>query len=487
MEVHMVTNDGTIIKIKHDILCEVAKLVFAGKFEEEKEELPYRMMPGPKAKYRCCVYKEREIVRQRIRLAEGKSPQGAHNNLVVQVVQAACEDCPISRYVVTDNCQKCMGKACQQSCNFGAIDIGRTRAHIDPQKCRECGKCAAACPYNAIADLIRPCRRSCPVGAISMDENGICIIDEKKCIQCGRCIHSCPFGAISSKSCVVDVCQAIVEKKHVYAMFAPSTEGQFGEGITFESWRNALKEVGFTDLVEVGLGGDMTAYAEAAEWAEAYRDGKKMTTSCCPGFVNLIRLHYPDLLDHISTTVSPMCAVSRWIKSKDPEAITVFVGPCIAKKSEVIDQDIPGSADYAMTYGEIRAIIRAKGITIHEAEETNQQSSTFGKWFGNSGGPGGHEGTGYHRRSKCRTLQRYRCLQACAADAEDGTLFRRLYRGHGVRRRLRRRSEPSRRSKQVQACQRKHDKEGGQAEHSRKPGKAGGRKDSHAPQRLDRK
>ena len=219
-----------------------------------------------------------------------------------------------------------------------------------------------------------------------MDENGICIIDEKKCIQCGRCIHSCPFGAISSKSCLVDVCQALVDGKHVYAMFAPSTEGQFGEGITFESWRNTLKEVGFTDLVEVGLGGDMTAYAEAAEWAEAYREGKKLTTSCCPGFVNLIRLHYPDLIDNISTTVSPMCAVSRWIKSKDPEAVTVFVGPCIAKKSEVIDQHIEGSADYAMTYGEIRAIIRAKGVTIHEAEETNQQSSTFGKWFGNSGG-----------------------------------------------------------------------------------------------------
>ena len=81
-----------------------------------------------------------------------------------------------------------------------------------------------------------------------------------------------------------------------------------------------------------------------------------------------------------------MCAVSRWIKSKDPEAVTVFVGPCIAKKSEVIDQHIEGSADYAMPYGEIRAIIRAKGVTIPEAEEPNQQSSTFGKWFGNSGG-----------------------------------------------------------------------------------------------------
>ena len=276
----MITNDGTIIQIKHEILCEVAKLVFAGKFQAEKDELPYRMMPGPKASYRCCVYKEREIVRQRIRLAEGHNPQGARNDLVVQVVHAACEDCPISRYVVTDNCQKCMGKACQQSCNFGAIDIGRTRAHIDPQKCRECGKCAAACPYNAIADLIRPCRRSCPVGAISMDENGICMIDEKKCIQCGRCIHSCPFGAISSKSCIVDVCQAIMDGKRVYAMMAPSAEGQFGTDITFESWRNALKEVGFTDLVEVGLGGDMTAYAEAKEWTEAYSVGKKLTTSC---------------------------------------------------------------------------------------------------------------------------------------------------------------------------------------------------------------
>ena len=97
----MATNDATIVKIKHEILEEVAKLVFAGKFETEKDELPYRMMPGPKAKYRCCVYKEREIVRQRIRLAEGKAPQGSHNDLVVQVVQAACEDCPISRYVVT--------------------------------------------------------------------------------------------------------------------------------------------------------------------------------------------------------------------------------------------------------------------------------------------------------------------------------------------------------------------------------------------------
>ena len=382
----MVTNDGTIIKIKHDILCEVAKLVFAGKFEEEKEELPYRMMPGPKAKYRCCVYKEREIVRQRIRLAEGKSPQGAHNNLVVQVVQAACEDCPISRYVVTDNCQKCMGKACQQSCNFGAIDIGRTRAHIDPQKCRECGKCAAACPYNAIADLMRPCKRACPVDAMSFDENGICVIDEEKCIQCGHCIHSCPFGAIGSKTFVVDIINDMLAGKPVYAMVAPATEGQFGKDISMTSIREALKKIGFKDMIEVGLGGDMTAAAEAEEWAEAAKDGKKKTTSCCPAFVNMVKKHFPEVWDCVSTTVSPMCAVSRMIKAKEPEAVTVFIGPCVAKKSECQDKSIEGNADYVLTYGELSSIMKARNVKFEPAENDSQEASIYGKKFANAGG-----------------------------------------------------------------------------------------------------
>ena len=96
-----------------------------------------------------------------------------------------------------------------------------------------------------------------------------------------------------------------------------------------------MKEMGFTDFYDVGLGGDMTAAYEAEEWAEAYKEGNKKVTSCCPAFVNMVRLHYPELAECVSTTVSPMCAVSRLIKAKDPEAITVFIGPCVAKKSEV--------------------------------------------------------------------------------------------------------------------------------------------------------
>lgn len=382
----MITNDATLLRVKHEVLHQVAKLAFDGKLDSEKEQLPYKMIPGPQAQFRCCIYKEREIIRQRINLAEGKCPDGSKGGNIIQVISAACEGCPISRYVVTDNCRKCMGKACQHACKFGAISMGRDRSYIDPSKCKECGLCAKSCPYNAIADLVRPCKRNCPVDAMTMDDNGICQIDEEKCIQCGACIHSCPFGAIGSKTHIVDVINDIKDGKKVVAMVAPATEGQFGSDITMASWKKALKEVGFSGMIEVGLGGDMTAAAEAAEWAEAYKEGKKMTTSCCPAFVNMIKKHFPEVLDNMSSTISPMCAVSRMVKAQDSDAVTVFIGPCIAKKSEAQDHGITGNADYVLTFGEIRAILKAKNVQLEPQENSTQEASVFGKRFGNGGG-----------------------------------------------------------------------------------------------------
>ena len=107
----MVTNDATILKLKHDVLYEVAKLAWEDQLVDDKrDELPGKMIPGPQAHYRCCIYKEREVIRQRVRLAEGKCPTGRNTNNVVQVINAACEECPIASYTVTDNCRKCMGK-----------------------------------------------------------------------------------------------------------------------------------------------------------------------------------------------------------------------------------------------------------------------------------------------------------------------------------------------------------------------------------------
>ncbi|MFR4352017.1 MAG: 4Fe-4S dicluster domain-containing protein [Roseburia sp.] len=378
--------DENVIKIKHDVLHEVAKLAFAGELEAKRDHIALKMIPGPTPQFRCCIYKEREIIRQRVRLAEGKAPGPVDDGNIIQVISSACEDCPISSYTVTENCQNCMGKACINACEFGAIEAGRDRSHIDAAKCKECGKCAKACPYNAIAHLKRPCKFSCPVNAITYDEHGISVIDNDKCIRCGKCIHSCPFGAIASKTSIVDVIEVLKSGKPVYAMAAPATEGQFGEDITMESWRKAMKEIGFVDFYDVGLGGDMTSAYEAEEWAEAYKEGKKKVTSCCPAFVNMVRMHYPELAECVSTTVSPMCGVSRLIKAKEPEAITVFIGPCLAKKSEVADQKIPGNADYALTYSEIRAIMRAKGVALQPCANDNQMASTFGKRFANSGG-----------------------------------------------------------------------------------------------------
>ena len=378
--------DENVIKIKHDVLYEVAKLAFADELEEKRDGIAQSLIPGPTPQFRCCIYKEREIIRQRVRLAEGKAPGMHDDGNIVQVISSACEDCPISSYVVTDNCQNCIGKACINACNFGAIEMGRHRSHIDASKCKECGKCAQACPYHAIAALKRPCKFSCPVDAISYDENGISVINEEKCIRCGLCIHRCPFGAIGSKTFIVDVIKAIKSEHPVYALVAPATEGQFGEHITMNSWKKAMNAVGFTDLVEVGLGGDMTAAYEAEEWAEAYKNGKKMTTSCCPAFVNMVKKHYPELIENVSTTISPMCAVSRMLKAKEPDAVTVFIGPCISKKSEVKDHAIEGNADYALTYSEIRAIMHARNVELEEDDNSYQESSIYGKRFANSGG-----------------------------------------------------------------------------------------------------
>lgn len=379
--------DEGIIDLKHKVLKEVAVLAFEGTLDEKRDNIPYQIIPGPNAQYRCCIYKEREVLRHRIRLTEGKHLGLSDDGNILQVIEPACVDCPISTYVVTNNCQNCVGKACVNSCKFDACTPGRYHSHIDPQLCKECGKCAKACPYNAIAHLVRPCKNACPVNAISYDENGISVIDPDKCIRCGQCIHRCPYGAIGTITDIVPVIEAIKSDKNVYLMLAPATEGMFGEGVTMDAWRKTAKAIGFTDAYDVGFGGDLTAAFEAKEWQESYEKGEKKTTSCCPAFVNMINKRYPDLKDMISDTVSPMCAVSRMIKAKDPDGVTVFVGPCIAKKSEAKDFGIEGNADYVLVYSELQAIMLAKGIPVEfESDNQPQEASVYGKRFANSGG-----------------------------------------------------------------------------------------------------
>ena len=154
-----------------------------------------------------------------------------------------------------------------------------------------------------------------------------------------------------------------------------------------KSIKEAFLKMGFADMIEVGLGGDMTAAYESMEWYEAKEEGKKMTTSCCPAFMNMIKKHFPKQYEeNVSATVSPMCAISRYLKATRPGCVTVFLGPCIAKKSEAADKSIPGNADYVITYGEFRALMRSKGIQVESDDNSYQESSIWGKRFATSGG-----------------------------------------------------------------------------------------------------
>ena len=152
---------------KREVLVHVAKYCFEGTLEAHKEFIPLEIVPhGSQPTHRCCVYREREVLRNRVDWACGRaSVYDGENHYTftdqpVAVMNSACEGCPLQRYTVTSNCQHCMAQRCLQACRFGAITMTHQGAIINPDKCRECGMCAQACPYNAIADARRPCVRA---------------------------------------------------------------------------------------------------------------------------------------------------------------------------------------------------------------------------------------------------------------------------------------------------------------------------------------
>ncbi|MCI1964881.1 MAG: 4Fe-4S dicluster domain-containing protein [Oscillospiraceae bacterium] len=378
--------DNEAKQLKFEVLTKVAKYAFDGTLEENIDAMPYDIIPGPLPTFRCCVYREREIIRERVVSARGGNLPGQGDSNVIGVLPAACEGCPISRFRVTDNCQHCLAQKCREACPFGAISITPKGAYIDPQKCRECGRCAAACPYNAISDTLRPCVRSCPVKAIKEDQYKRTVIDYSACISCGACMKNCPFGAITDRSQIVDIIKAMQSGIRVVACFAPAAEGHFGTA-TAGMIKSALKKVGFADALEVSLGADAVAFHEAMELKEALKEDRKMTTSCCPAFVELIKKHYPQVKDLMSHTISPMTAAARYLRLQDPQTKVVFVGPCVAKKNEI--QQVPDTADYVLTFEELAALFNAREIDVEAEPESEQDGSRAGKGFAKSGGVSG--------------------------------------------------------------------------------------------------
>ena len=395
----MIAFETQLKKLKHLVLREVAKLTRENRLNrEELTKIPYTIIEGDKAQYRCCVYKERAIAFERTVLAAGFRPNNGPNTDLVElektnqmlfVLEAACDKCPIDRYSVTEACRGCIEHRCMEVCPVGAVTRVAGRAYINQELCKECGMCKKVCPYNAIAEVMRPCKRACPTGALEINsESKIAQIKNEECINCGACMAGCPFGAISDRSYITDVTKVLMENKSVYAVVAPAITGQFGPKITVGQIKDAFNKLGFKDMIEAACGADAVTVHEGNEFVERMENGDKyMTNSCCPGFMNYIEKKFPDQVERVSGTVSPMVAAGRMIKKFDKDAVVVFVGPCTAKKSESLRPTVKDAVNYVLTFEEIAALMAAFDIEPGNCEDISiEDASIFGRGFAQGGG-----------------------------------------------------------------------------------------------------
>ena len=334
---------------------------------------------------RCCVYKERAILAERVKLAMGGS---ADNPNVIEVIDIACDECPVGGYEVTNACRGCLAHRCEDVCRRGAISFDENHvAHIDKTKCVECGQCAKVCPYTAIVSRKRPCQNACKVKAISMNEEKAATIDNNKCISCGACVYQCPFGAIMDKSYMLNVIDLLRKSEQgrsykLYAIVAPSISSQFNYA-RLGQVISGLKALGFHTVVEAALGADMVAEAESRELAEK----GFLTSSCCPAFVTYIRQSFPQLLPMVSHNLSPMAAIARFIKETTPDAKTIFIGPCTAKKAEAQLDTVKPYIDAVLTFEELQALFDSRDLDITTLpEDVLDNASYFGRIFARSGG-----------------------------------------------------------------------------------------------------
>ncbi len=377
--------DTQVQYLKYKVLREVARNAYNNTLLTNVMDIPEIICPGPEPTTRCCVYKERAVVGERIKLAMGGDKS---NPNVIEVIEMACDECPVGGYEVTDSCRGCIAHRCAEACPRGAISFdSKQKAHIDKSLCVNCGKCAKVCPYTAISNFKRPCERACKIGAISMNEDKVATIDNGRCISCGACVYMCPFGAIADKSFILNVIDYLQKsdnnkKYKVYALIAPSISSQFTYAKTTQV-ATGLKNLGFHSVVEAALGADMVAFSEAAELAEA----GKLTSSCCPAFVQYIKNDYPQLADYISSNLSPMATIAKFIKSTDETAKIVFIGPCTAKKMEIQLESVKPYVDSVITFEELQALFDARDIDLSVLEETPlDNASYYGRIFARCGG-----------------------------------------------------------------------------------------------------
>lgn len=244
--------------------------------------------------------------------------------------------------------------------------------------------------YTCADCFERACQKSCIFDAIETGKEGELFINPSRCEGCAACIDACKSNHLAASKDVLPAMRAVRNASGpVYLMIAPAFSGQFRGHVTAGKLRSACKALGFTGMVEVALFADILTLKEALEFERHVREPGdfQLTSCCCPVWIAMIRKRYHELLPHVPGAVSPMVACGRFLKRIHPDAVTIFAGPCLAKKKEAKEPDIADAVDYVLTFQEMQDIFDAAEISLEELpEEEKEHASKAGRLYARTGG-----------------------------------------------------------------------------------------------------
>ena len=402
--VHSIIDDA-----RRNVFTEVARLAYTGDYDSV-DSIPYRIIPGEIARHRNDVFLERAVVAARVKLALGMdirpgapreplsqrirdaaTDQKYFEEPLVNIITFACNACPEKQVRITDSCQGCVSHPCMNVCPKDAIYLDKfKRCHIDQDKCIRCGRCYNQCPYRAISKIERPCAAACGMDAIGSDEEGRAKIDYNKCVSCGMCLVNCPFGAIADKSQIFQLIHAMKGGSKVIACVAPAFVSQFGDKVTPAKLRSAMRQIGFSDVVEVAIGADLCTIEEAEDFLKKVpAEQPFMGTSCCPAWSVMAKKLFPEFRDYISMALTPMVITARMVKKQNPEAKICFIGPCAAKKLEANRKAVRSDVDFVLTFEELQGMFDAREVDPSAVEPDPEGDFTAGSAAGRGFAVGG--------------------------------------------------------------------------------------------------
>ena len=319
------------------------------------------------------------------------------------------DDCRLKKACSDANCDT---KKFTRNKEFYTQDEENRYIRRNNNKCILCGRCVRVCSQNQ------------QVGVLAVNKRGFdahigCAwnrpLGDVPCISCGQCVVNCPTGALYEVDRLAELKQKLNDPNmHVVVATAPSVRVALGDGWKMKSGENvtgqmvtALKMLGFDKVFDLDLGADFTIMEEAAEFVKRLSnpDAKiPMFTSCCPGWINYVRMFHPEMLENVSTAKSPMQIFGSVIKSYysqkvgiPPEKIyTVMLIPCSAKQSECEREEINANPNYkdvdtSLTVRQCIRLMKEYNIDLPSLKKTEFDnplglSTGAGLIFGTTGG-----------------------------------------------------------------------------------------------------